>query len=55
MQKVFKVNVKLQDGEDIVWYVSANDPDEALDKMEEKRYKGHFAVRDVFEVERNDI
>lgn len=55
MRNVFKVNVHLENGQNIVWFVSANDPDEALDKMENMRSKGHFALRDVFQVERNDI
>ena len=55
MKNSFKVNVKLQNGQNIVWFVEANDPDEALDKMEYMRSKGHFDVFDVFQVERKDI
>jgi len=50
MTKVFKVNVKLANGEQIVWYASAKTAYDVYHKMEELRSLGHFDVFDTFEV-----
>lgn len=50
MTKVFKVNVKLANGEQIVWVASGESVEHVYHKMEELRSLGHFDVFDTFEV-----
>ena len=51
--KVWKINVQLDGGKKIQWFVSAQNAEQALNEMERKRHEGHFGKNDFFEVEDN--